>query len=74
MERLLKSLVTPSYASCTTENAAEALDDNFPQTENISGTGVVRLRPGEVEPAEDGRAGIPGGCNDTDEDEASPKG
>jgi len=23
-------LVTPPYASCTTENAAEALDENFP--------------------------------------------
>src|ERR1700722_5234793 len=30
-----KSLVTPSYASCTTENAADALDDNFPQTDFI---------------------------------------
>ena len=30
-----KSFATPSYASCTTENAALAFEDNFPQTDFI---------------------------------------
>jgi len=46
----LKSLATPSYASWTTENAAEALDENFPHTDltplppKRSGFGAVRVR------------------------------
>jgi hypothetical protein len=29
----LKSFATPTYASCTTENAAEAFEESFPQTD-----------------------------------------
>lgn len=46
----LKSFATPSYASCTTENAAEALDENLPHTDFTplppkgSGLGAARVR------------------------------
>lgn len=49
---LRRSFATPTYASCTTERAAEALDDSFPHTdltpllERKSG-GFVRARLGE---------------------------
>jgi len=76
VESPLKSLVTPSYASCITENAAEAFDENFPQTDltplppKRSGFGTVRVRFGDVEwedPEDEGLIGFPGGCNEADE-------
>lgn len=49
----LKSFATPTYASCTTENAAEAFEESFPQTDftplpDKNSGGFMRTRLGEL--------------------------